>query len=123
VTVTQVYALTEAVRLRYRALILLAAFTSLRWAELTALRPEDIDLDALTVRVTRQLYYHRAGYSFGAHKSRAGVRVVDFPELIVPDVREHLDWLPALAAVGLEGIHLHDLRHTGNQLTAAGGGV
>jgi integrase len=27
-------------------------------------------------------------------------------------------WLPALAAVGLEGVHLHDLRHTGNQLTA-----
>jgi integrase len=73
---------------------------------------------------------------------------VDFPELIVPDVREHLNWLPAsaalvfasstssplahsnfrrcvwlpaLAAVGLEGIHLHDLRHTGNQLTANAG--
>jgi hypothetical protein len=30
-------------------------------------------------------------------------------------------WLPALAAVGLEGIHFHDLRHTGNQLTANAG--
>ena len=30
-------------------------------------------------------------------------------------------WLPAMAAVGLEGIHLHDLRHTGNQLTANAG--
>ena len=66
----------------------------------------------------------------------------------MPDVREHLDWLPssaslvfasstgsplshsnfrqrvwlpALAAVGLEGVHLHDLRHTGNQLTANAG--
>jgi integrase len=55
----------------YPGLMLLAAFTSLRWAELTALRPEDIDLDARTVRVTRQLYY----------------------------VREHLDWLP-VDAVG-----------------------
>jgi integrase len=144
-TVAQVYALADAVGLRYRALILLAAFTSLRWAELTALRPEDIDLDACTVRVTRQLYYHEAGYSFGPPKSRAGVRVVAFPALIVPDVRKHLDWLPssaalvfasstgsplshsnfrnrvwlpALAAVGLAGVHLHDLRHTGNQLTA-----
>lgn len=71
-----------------------------------------------------------------------------FPELIVPDVREHLDWLPAsaslvfasstgsplshsdfrnrvwlpaLAAVGLKGVHSHDLRHTGNQLTANAG--
>jgi integrase len=147
-TVAQVYALADAVGLRYRALILLAAFTSLRWAELTALRPEDIDLEARTVRVTRQLYYHGAGYSFGPPKSRAGVRVVAFPELIVPDVRSHLDWLPssatlvfasstgsplahsnfrnrawlpALAVVGLKSVHLHDLRHTGNQLTANAG--
>jgi hypothetical protein len=42
----------------------------------------DIDLDARTVRVTRQLYYHGAGHSFGPPKSRAGVRDVDFPELI-----------------------------------------
>jgi integrase len=146
-TVTQVYALADAVGLRFRALLLLAAFTSLRWAELAALRPEDIDLDARTVRVTRQLYYHGSGHSFGPPKSRAGVRIVDFPERIVPDVREHLAWvpslalvfasstgsplshsnfrrrvwLPALAAVGLEGVHLHDLRHTGNQLTANAG--
>jgi integrase len=147
-TVTQVYALADAVGLRYRALILLAAFTSLRWAELAALRPEDINLDTRTVRVTRQLYYHGPGHSFGPPKSRAGVRVVDFPELIVPDVRKHLGWLPssvalvfatssgsplahsnfrrrvwlpALAAIGLDGIHLHDLRHTGNQLTANAG--
>lgn len=70
-------------------------------ADLSGLWPS-IDLDARTVRVTRQLYYHGAGYSFGPPKSRAGVRVVDFPELIVPDVRAHLDWLPALIAVGLE---------------------
>jgi integrase len=70
---------------------------------------------------------------------------MDFSDLIVPDVRTHLEWLPltatlvfasstgsplahsnfrncvwlpALAAVGLEGVHLHDLRHAGNQLTA-----
>jgi integrase len=30
-------------------------------------------------------------------------------------------WVPALAAVGLEGIHIHDLRHTGNQFTANAG--
>lgn len=147
-SVEQVYALADAVGLRYRALILLAAFTSLRWAELVALTPVDIDLDARTVRVTRQLYYHDAGYSFAPPKSRAGLRTVAFPDLIVSDLREHLEWvpgsaslvfasstgsplrhsnfrrrvwLPALVAVGLEGIHLHDLRHTGNQLTANAG--
>jgi integrase len=30
-------------------------------------------------------------------------------------------WLPALTTVGLQGVHLHDLRHTGNQLTANAG--
>jgi integrase len=146
-TVAQVYALAAAVPARYRALILLATFASLRWGELAALRPEDIDLDACTVRVTRQLNYHGAGYSFGPPKSRASRRAVAFPALIAPDLREHLDglpdgavlaftsstglplrnsnfrrrvWLPALEAVGLAGlgIHLHDLRHTGNQLVA-----
>jgi integrase len=38
--VTQVYYVADAVGLRYRALVLLAAFTSLRWAELAALRPQ-----------------------------------------------------------------------------------
>ena len=84
---------------------------------------------------------------FGPPKSRAGRRVVDFADLIVPDLRKHLRavpagalaftspegtalsntnfrrrvWVPALAAVGLEGIHIHDLRHTGNQFTADAG--
>jgi hypothetical protein len=30
-------------------------------------------------------------------------------------------WMPALEAVGLAGVHLHDLRHTGNQLSADAG--
>ena len=147
-TVVQVYALADAVGPAYRALILLATFASLRWGELAALTPADIDLNACTVRITRQLNYHDAGYSFGPPKSRAGVRVVPFADLIVPDLSKHLEalpaglglafcspngaplnhsnfrrrvWLPALAAVGLSGVHLHDLRHTGNQFTAEEG--
>jgi integrase len=146
-SVAQVYALADAVGLRYRALVLLAAFSSLRWGELAALRPEDIDLDACTVRVTRQLNKPGAVPVFGPPKSRAGRRVVDFADLIVPDLRQHLGavpagalaftspegtalsstnfrrrvWGPAVAAVGLEGVHIHDLRHTGNQFTANAG--
>jgi integrase len=100
------------------------------------------------VRVTRQLYYHQAGYSFGPPKSRAGRRILAFPDLITPDLREHLEalpkdaplvfisstgtplahsnfrrrvWLPALKAAGLSGVHFHDLWHTGNQLIANAG--
>jgi integrase len=55
-SVTQVYALAEAIDRRYRALVLLAAFGSLRWGELAALRRSDIDLANRTIRVDRQLY-------------------------------------------------------------------
>lgn len=105
-------------------------------------------LDACTVRVTRQLNKPGAAPSFGPPKSRAGRRVVVFASLIVPDLRKHLNalpsgaplaftspegtalansnfrrrvWLPALAAAGLSEIHIHDLRHTGNQFTADAG--
>jgi integrase len=148
-TVHQVYALAEAIGPRYRTLILLATFASLRWAELAALIPQDIDLAACTVRVTRQINYPPGGgHTFGPPKSRAGRRVVSFPDLIVPDLREHLDglgqdaallftspdgqplrhsnfyrraWTAALTDTGLAGTHLHDLRHTGNQFTADAG--
>jgi integrase len=53
-TVPQVYALAAVVDEHYRVLVLLAAFTSLRWGELAALRRSDIDIQARTVRVTRR---------------------------------------------------------------------
>jgi integrase len=40
---------------RFRALVLLATFASLRWGEVTALRRSDIDLTTRTVRVREQL--------------------------------------------------------------------
>src|ERR1019366_7558466 len=54
-TVPQVFALSDAIGPRYRALVPLATFTSLRWGELCALRPSDIDMEARTVRVERSL--------------------------------------------------------------------
>src|SRR6516162_9269198 len=88
-SVAEVFALADAIGPRYRAFLLLATFASLRWAELAALRPPDIDLDARTVRVTRQMIYKRGGgHSFGPPKSKAGRRVVPFPDLIVPELRK-----------------------------------
>jgi integrase len=108
----------------------------------------EIVIDACTVRVTRQISHPRGGgHSFGSPKSRAGRRVVAFHDLILPDLRRHLaalnaddlvftspegsplrhsnfyrrDWTPALAAVSLNGVHFHDLRHTGNQFSVEAG--
>jgi integrase len=54
-TVEQVFALAEAIDPRYKALVLLAVFGSMRWGEPAALRRCDVDLEAGTIRVVRQL--------------------------------------------------------------------
>jgi integrase len=147
----QVFDLADASGLRYQALILLAVFGGLRWCELTALRRCDVDLEAGTVRVFRQLAEQRGGgYAFGPPKSEAGKRVVVIPDVIMPAVGQHMSgvtqpgeetlvftsptgaplrhgnfrrrvWLPALQQAGLPMIHFHDLRHTGNELAANAG--
>ena len=87
----------------------------------------------------------------GAPKSRAGRRVVGIPAAIIPLLQEHLAvyvapapgallftgvkggplrrsnfnkmsaWPHAVRTVGAEGLHFHDLRHTGNHLAAVSG--
>ena len=54
-SVREVVALVEVMPERYRALVLLAAFGSLRWGELAALRRSDVDVEQGTVRVERSL--------------------------------------------------------------------
>jgi integrase len=91
------------------------------------------------------------GLEAGPPKSRAGLRVVSFPAAILPELREHLDrfageepsglvfpnehgaplwrgnfnkavaWAEICERLGVPGLHLHDLRHTGNTLAAQSG--
>lgn len=149
-TIAQVYALAGAVGPRYRALVLLACFCGLRWGELAGLQVGDIDAERRTIRVARQLCeVPGQPLFFAPPKSEAGKRVVAIPPMILPDILAHLSgltqprpdalvftsptgkplrhpnfrrgvWLPALAVSGLD-VHLHDLRHTGNQLAAEAG--
>jgi integrase len=150
-TTRQVFALADAVDPRYRALILLAVFASLRWGELAALCRADIDLDAGTVRIARLLNeLPGGGFRFGPPKTDAGHRIVAFPAPIVPGLASHLAqftlpgddaliftspagmpmrrgnfrrriWIKAAQTAGISGTHFHDLRHTGNNLTAQAG--
>ncbi|WP_433540914.1 tyrosine-type recombinase/integrase [Streptosporangium sandarakinum] len=77
---------------RFRALVLLATFASLRWGEVSALRRTDIDLDAGTVRVRVAFVERSTGeLVLGPPKSKAGRRVVGIPQGIVSALREHLD--------------------------------
>jgi integrase len=72
-------------------LVLLAAFASLRWGEVTALKRRDIDLTAGTVRV-RFAYTEQDNGTMilGPPKSRAGRRTVTIPAAIIPAVEAHL---------------------------------
>ena len=65
---------------RYRVLVLLAAFASLRWGEVTALRRCDVDIDIGAVRVRAAFAERSTGQIvLGPPKSRAGRRVVGIP--------------------------------------------
>ena len=117
-TVQQVFALAEVIDPRYRALVLLAVFGSLRWGELAALRRCDVDLDAGTVRISRQVTELSGGQlAPGPPKSDAGKRVVVLPAAIMPVVRQHMAWLvktedEALVFTSPEGMPLRrNFRH------------
>ena len=150
-TVPQVLALAEQVGDRWRGLVFLAAFCSLRFGELAALRRKDIDIDAATVTVRVSISELPGGVrQIGPPKSAAGRRVVTIPAALLPSIADHLErfaqpgengfafigprggvlresnfvnhvWRPATQAVGVPHLHFHDLRHTGNTLAAATG--
>jgi integrase len=133
----------------YRALVLLATFGNLRWGELAGLRRRNLDLDTGTVRVDETVY-ELGPLVKGTPKSEASNRKVAIPDLIIPDLRRHLKefagsgpdgfvfvgvkggqlrrsnfskpWARALDAASLpRGVHVHDLRHTGNTFAAETG--
>jgi integrase len=150
-TVEQVAVIAEQLPARYRALVLVAAFGGLRWGELAGLRRKRIDLERGTVTVAEQLVEVNGAFSVGPPKSAAGRRTVTLPAAVVAALAEHLAnyteespdafvflssqgtqprrsnfnrrvWQPATRAAGVEGLRVHDLRHTAGTLATAAGG-
>ncbi|MFF7330888.1 tyrosine-type recombinase/integrase [Streptomyces sp. NPDC008150] len=148
--VAEVFAVADAIAPRYRLLVLLAAFTGLRFGELASLRRRDVDADNAAVMVRRSQAEMQTGALLDkAPKSDAGIRPVAFPTELLPDVKRHLDnyagpgrdghvflgpqggrlrrsnfrddWIAARKKAAITGeVHFHDLRHTGNTLAASG---
>jgi integrase len=115
-SVAQVFALADRVgdkehggNPRYRMFIVLTAFASLRWGEVTALRRQDIAADGSFVRITRaHVEVPGQGIIVGPPKSRAGVRTVTIPAAIRADLCRYLaDYvspdLDALVFTGQQG--------------------
>ena len=149
-TVEHVFALADAVKPRYRALILVAAFSGLRRGELFGLRRQHVDLEQGTVTVALQRQQLDSGeIVVGPPKSEAGRRTVSLPAETLDALASHLaefagpgpdgwvftgdkggpvrqgvwqdEWARARAGLGLEGIRFHDLRHAAATLAAATG--
>ncbi|GIH91181.1 tyrosine-type recombinase/integrase [Planobispora siamensis] len=149
-TVKQVFALADAIEPRFRALVLMATFGSLRWGELAALQRKHLDLEARTVKVMRATTELKDGsVTIGPPKSAAGLRTVALPEVVITELRAHLEeytadhdealvflgakgamlrrptfsriWAKALKSAQISGVHFHDLRHTGNTFASQSG--
>jgi integrase len=106
---------------RFRAMVLLTTFASLRCGDVTALTRADLDLKARTVQV-RATYVRRDSgpLLLGPPKSRAGRRIVGIPAAIVPDLENHLEKYVkpdsgALLFTGIMGVPIR--RQNFNKLT------
>ena len=130
-------------------LVVLAAWSGLRWGELAGLTRRRVDLLHGTITVVEQLVESDAGVFLGPPKTDAGRRVVHLPPHLLPELSAHLDawvdaapeawlfcgakgaplvrsnfthhWSAARRAAGVPGVHFHDLRHLAATLAAATG--
>ena len=142
----EVATLAEAIGPRYRALVLVAAYSGLRAGELIGLRRHRVDLMHRTITVVEQVQHMAGRLIVSAPKSAAGRRQVALPSLVVVALQEHLEpgseglvfpapeggylrlenfrrhpWKPAVKASGLSPLRLHDLRHTCASMAIAAG--
>jgi len=149
-SIAEVDSLATTVAQRYRALVLVLAWTGIRLGEATELRRRDLDLKVESIRIDRAAYPRPdGGYVIDTPKSRAGHRTIAIPAFLATEVRMHLaafvkDSGPdalifptrsgtcsygaaqtaitrALRDMGRSDIRVHDLRHTGQVLAAQSG--
>ena len=131
--------LSVAIDHRYRAMVLAAAYTGLRFGELAALHLERFNALRKTIRVEESLSEVGGEFVFKPPKSDAGRRTVSVPSFIVEELARHLAehsdtsglvfsaplggpirrtnfrrriWLPAVRGSVDEPCTFHDLRHT-----------
>jgi integrase len=91
VTLDQVFRILDTIPERYRALVLLGIFASLRFGELASLRRRAVDLDNAEIWVRKSQAELCGGRLVDKDpKSDAGRRIVAIPSMILPELREHL---------------------------------
>lgn len=98
-TLEELAIIAAAMPERRRLMVLLAAWTGLRFGELAELRRSDVDVKAATIHVRRGVVRVRGTSDDGkaiierkvkGPKSAAGIRDLPIPPHVLGDVREHL---------------------------------
>jgi integrase len=147
-TPVEIARLADAIQPRYRALVLVGAYGGLRIGEMAGLRRERVDLLRGTVEVAEIITEVAGKLQIGPPKTRASRRTIGLPRAVVNVLAEHLApdgqpadfvftgpqgdplrianfryriWRPATRAAGLDGLRIHDLRHTAVALWIAAG--
>ena len=149
-TTAQVLDIAATIEPRYRALVLLSGYGSLRRGELLGLRRRHVNELHGTVTVEGQAQRITGqGRQIRQPKSDAGLRTVTLPAAVMAELIAHMDsysasdvdawvftaenggpareaalreaWNVAAAACGVPNAHLHDLRHFGGTLAAQSG--
>jgi integrase len=95
-TPTDLARVVEVLPERWRAFALTGAYSSVRWSELCALKRDDLDLEARTLRVDEKVVEVRGSFEWGFPKTPRSRRVVDLPELLARPLAEHLLRYPPL---------------------------
>lgn len=141
--------LADSVYPRYRALILTAGFTGLRWGELAALKVEHVDLLRKVVQVKQSLTEAGGGRVEIVPTKTGEHRTVPLPKFLCKVLAEHVaqypsaeGWLfsprdggpmrhsnfqsrhfkPGLKTAGLDpSTRIHDLRHSAASIAIARG--
>jgi integrase len=149
-TVAEVAELADTIRPeRMRALVLISAWCGLRWGEVTELRRKDISEGAQIITASRGVTHRDGVCRVDTPKSGNG-RAVVVPPHIRADIAHHIEafvaedaeallfspprggchlndktfrhhFMPALDAIGRNGVRIHDLRHfAGTQAARVG---
>lgn len=138
--------LADAMDPRYRALVLVGAYGGLRIGELAGLKRDRVDLLRGTIDVALTAVEVHGALTYNPPKTKAGRRKVTLPRSVTDELATHLashdsewvfpspeggplrvagfrhrQWRPAIARAGLEGLRIHDLRHTAVALWIASG--
>lgn len=89
-TLDELATIVQSMPERYRAMVLLACWCSLRFGELAELRRNDVDIKRAVIKVRRGVVRAGGEVIVKKPKSDAGTREVAIPPHILPAVREHL---------------------------------